>query len=56
MFPEEHVQALLAAAPGHETLHAGMPLMDLVRHVLGRRRSGVVSVRTDGLAVSARFP
>jgi oxaloacetate decarboxylase (Na+ extruding) subunit alpha len=56
MFPEEHVQALLAAAPGHETLHAGMPLMDLVRHMLGRRRSGVVSVRTDGLAVSARFP
>jgi len=30
--------------------------LDLVREVLGRRRSGFVSIQTDGVAVSARFP
>ena len=57
MFPEEHVEAVLAAPPLEASpLRAGTPLLDLVREVLGRRRSAAVSIRADGMAVSARFP
>jgi len=57
MFPEEHVEAVLAAPPLEASpLRAGTPLLDLVREVLGRRRSGAVSIRADGMAVSVRFP
>jgi len=56
MFPEEHVEALLAATARDGAPHADTPLLELVRHVLGSRRAGAVSVQIDGLAVSARFP
>ena len=57
MFPEAHVEAMLAAPP----LDAGSPsvdtsLVDLVRHFVGQRRTAYVSVEVDGVRLSARFP
>jgi oxaloacetate decarboxylase alpha subunit len=55
MFPEEHVEAMLAAPPLDGAPRVDTPLLELVRQVLGRRRAGSVHVETGGVSVAATF-
>lgn len=55
MFPEEHVEAMLAAPPLGSAPSVETPLLDLVRQVLGQRRQGRVDLRTSGVSVAATF-
>jgi oxaloacetate decarboxylase alpha subunit len=54
MFPEEHVEAMLAAAPVDPgSPPVSTPLVELVRDLCARpRRFGYVSLRTDGLELT----
>ena len=57
MFPEEHVEAMLAAPPLEgRSPSVDTPIVALVRDVVGRRRTGVVTIETGGVRLSARFP